>query len=62
MEKKRCDGTYIKASDPAACCLGGDLVPCPSSSTEASCKENTEATGGGGVKNINRKGRKSNKS
>ncbi len=47
----RCDGRYMRGSDPAACCQNADFVPCPGEF----CRENTAASGDS-VQEKNRKG------
>ena len=48
-----CDGHFLRRSDPASCCGGGDFVPCPD---PGGCKQNEEATYGGTAADMNKKG------
>ncbi len=48
----RCDGKFLRSTDPAACCQGDDLASCPGQV----CRENSQVADGGGVANMNKKG------
>ncbi len=54
----RCDGKYLRRTDPAECCKSGDSVPCPTAAAGGLCRQNMEATNGGSVTDMNQKGTK----